>query len=252
MDKMKKLMSGYTEMVKQGINDAKEIQKALKGEPKEEKPGSKLKKRLIWAAIAIIVIILCIPTKKEREEAAKPQTYVEAVKLNDFTTAHEILDRLMTKAIEGNASGSWAAEDYLEEFWAAADHIYKAEMMYLIEMQDSEANKRLVNTLAMMNVIGDKPTSSVLRDFHVNLKAKNYSIFVTRYNRLCDEILNISIINNNKEMAKTVLNMYKDDCVFLYDKEVSDGYTYHYDLTVKSKPAALKKYNEAIKNGLLS
>lgn len=209
-----------------------------------------------WLIIGVGILFLgllgkCSCGSGDEAASQKPTTYVEAVSQNDYQTAHEILDRLLQKAIDANAAGSWSAEDYLEDFWGAADHVYKSEMMYLIEMNDPEANKRLIYTLAAMNTIGYKPTGAVLKDFDVNLKAKNYAIFVTRYNRLCDEILNISILNNNSEMAKAVLGLYKDDCVFLYDKETKDGYTYHYDLTSRSKPAAQKKYNAAVANGQL-
>ena len=189
-------------------------------------------------------------------ESSKSISYIEAVSTNDYATAHEILDKLHMQAIAKNSNvtlyGPLEANRSLEVFWAAADHIYKSEMMYLIEMQDPAANMRLINTLAMMNVIGEKPTSSIVKDYFLSGKNRNYSIFITRYNRLCDEILNTSIIYNNKEMAKAVLNLYKDDCVFLGAKSHSDNSeSWHFDMTPVSKPAAIKKYKEAIANGLL-
>ena len=209
----------------------------------------------LWAFLAFSVCS-CSCSGGKKQGSSKPRTYVEAVSTNDYATAHEILDKLHMQAIAKNSNltlyGPLEANRSLEVFWAAADHIYKSEMMYLIEMQDPAANMRLINTLAMMNVIGEKPTSSIVKDYFLSGKNRNYSIFITRYNRLCDEILNTSIIYNNKEMAKAVLNLYKDDCVFLGAKSHSDhSESWHFDMTPVSKPAAMKKYKEAIANGLL-
>lgn len=202
---------------------------------------------MLWPIGAVVLLYsMC----SEEEEPA-PMTYVEAVANNDFKRAHEILDAELTWAIKTNAENSYRSEEYLEDFWAVADHVYKAEMMYLIEMKDLDANKRLINTLAMMNIIGDKPSKKVFaeHDYEIRRK-KNYSIFVTRFNRLCDEILNISILNNNKEMAQSVLALYKEDCSAPYQKEGEKKY-YYFDISTKSKDAALKKFKEAEKNGML-
>ena len=217
------------------------------------------KKILICVAIVVVLFLLfkacgsdsdIYSSSSSMDESSKPTSYIEAIKVNDFATAHEILDQRLERAIELNASGSWSSEEALEDFWAAADHVYKAEMMYLIEMKDAEANKRLINTLAMMNIIGDRPPHQASAYSSIT-KYDNYQVFVTRYNRLCDEILSISILNNNKDMAKMILNLYKEDCAPHYQKPGNDDY-YYYDISTKSKDAALKKYNDAIKNGLLN
>lgn len=180
---------------------------------------------------------------------SKPRTYVEAVSANDYVTAHAILDKYLQKAIDGNANGYLFNYEYIEQFWGAADHIYKSEMMYLIEMNDQAANKRLINTLAMMNIIGTKPL--VNESYSKYTKEYSYYIFVSRYNLLCDEILNISFLNNNREMASQVLMMYKEDAILR--KKLVDGCEYYtFTFSYKSKEAATKKYNDAIKNGLLN
>ena len=205
-------------------------------------------KQWIIVICAVIFLVSIFDSLFSEEEPA-PMTYVEAVANNDFKRAHEILDYRLERAIELNASDHYQCNEAQEDFWAVADHVYKAEMMYLIEMKDIDANKRLINTLAMMNIIGDKPSKkmSAYRDID---RAKNYSIFVTRFNRLCDEILNISILNNNKEMAQSVLALYKEDCSAPYKKDGDDDH-YYFDFSTKSKEAALKKFKEAEKNGML-
>lgn len=211
------------------------------------------KKKLIWIAGIVIVVIAIVDMAFSGEFKEEPITstssYVDAVSASDYKTAHEILDKLLAIAIQRNADDSWYSDEALEEFWAAADHIYKAEMMYLIDMKDIEANKRLINSLAMMNIIGDKPLHKTSAYSSIT-KYDNYQIFVTRFNRMCDEILNISLLNNNKDMAKQIINLYKEDCSPHYKKDGDEDY-YYYDFSTTSKDAALKTYNEAIKNGLL-
>ena len=204
-----------------------------------------------WIIVICAVMFLCAMCDSLfSEQEPAPMTYVEAVANNDFKRAHEILDYRLERAIELNASKTWNTNEAQEDFWAVADHVYKAEMMYLIEMKDFDANKRLINTLAMMNIIGDKPSKKMSAYAGSLSRERNYSIFVTRFNRLCDEILNISILNNNKEMAQSILALYKEDCSAPYQKDGDDDY-YYFDFSTKSKDAALKKFKEAEKNGML-
>lgn len=201
----------------------------------------------LWAFLAFSVCS-CSCSGGKKQESSKPKTYVEAISVNDFVTAHEILDGYLQAVINENARAGWSNIDMMEKFWGAADHIYKAEMMYLIEMNDQAANKRLINTLAMMNIIGDKP--NVNQHYWYHDKEYTYYLFVMRFNRLCDAILDISILNNNREMARQVLTMYKEDAISRKIKDETN--TYAFTFSYKSKEAATKKYNDAIKNGLLN
>ena len=211
-----------------------------------------MRKPIQFICMASMVILLAGSVAScscSSNKNTKPTTYVEAVAVNDYVTAHEILDRYLQNAIDENAKGGWSNDYYMEKFWGAADHIYKSEMMYLIEMNDQAANKRLINTLAMMNIIGTKPL--VNESYSKYTKEYSYYIFVSRYNLLCDEILNISFLNNNSEMARQVLMMYKEDAI--PRKKLVDGYErYTFTFSYRSKEAATKKYNDAIKNGLLN
>jgi hypothetical protein len=203
-------------------------------------------------AILLAGSVASCSCSSDNNKKSKPTTYVEAISLNDYTTAHKILDGLLDNVLYACTRGWGDAEDQLLEFWAAADHIYKAEMLYLIDLQDNAANQRLVNSLVMMNVIGDRPTG-VIKDFYQQIRCKNYSLFVTRYNRLCDEILNVSILYKNSDMARQILSLYKEDCSFVGDKTYANGdMDWYFKVSNSSRDAATKKYNDAIKNGLLN
>jgi hypothetical protein len=207
--------------------------------------------QFICMAILLAGSVASCSCSSDNNKKSKPTTYVEAISLNDYTTAHKILDGLLDNVLYACTRGWGDAEDQLLEFWAAADHIYKAEMLYLIDLQDNAANQRLVNSLVMMNVIGDRPTG-VIKDFYQQIRCKNYSLFVTRYNRLCDEILNVSILYKNSDMARQILSLYKEDCSFVGDKTYANGdMDWYFKVSNSSRDAATKKYNDAIKNGLL-
>ena len=209
-----------------------------------------MRKPIQFICMASMVILLAGSVAScscSSNKNTKPTTYVEAVAVNDYVTAHEILDRYLQNAIDENAKGGWSNDYYMEKFWAAADHIYKAEMMYLIEMNDAAANKRLINTLAMMNIIGDKPIAN--EHYWMHDKEYTYYLFVSRFNRLCDAIIDISILNNNREMARQVLTMYKEDVIPRQIKTKTN--TYAFTFSFRSKDEATKKFNDAIKNGLL-
>ena len=214
----------------------------------------KLIQNVCMACLCISVALLvcscsCSGGGKQNSSAPRTYTYVDAVSDNDYVLAHKFLDMYLQDVINANARGLGTI-DKMEVFWGAADHIYKAEMMYLIEMNDQAANKRLINTLAMMNVIGNKPV--VNESYSMYTKEYSYYIFVNRYNRLCDEILNISFLNSNREMARQVLMMYKEDAIPRKKNVGSNGVNYYtFTFSYRSKDAATKKYNDAIKNGLL-
>ena len=208
----------------------------------------------ICARVACLLIALsvCSCSCSGGKKSSKPRSYVEAVSANDYVTAHEILDEMLMRALQRNTTGFCNAEAELTRYWDAADHVYKSEMLYLIDLKDNEANRRLVNSLLLMNVIGDKP-KGVVKEFNESFRCKNYSLFVTRYNRLCDEILDVSIVYNNGEMAKRILGLYKEDCSFVGDKTYASGdMDWFFKFSNDSKNAATKKYNDAIKNGLLN
>ena len=104
---------------------------------------------ILLASVSIIDIACSHGNNKNDRD------YVAAIRDNDFELAHEILDDLYVDLIKSNSNNSLNADKYSERYWAAADHIYKAEMNYLLSENDPEANKRMIYTLANMNIVGD-------------------------------------------------------------------------------------------------
>lgn len=181
----------------------------------------------------------------------KGKDYVAAIKENNFELAHEILDELYTDLLNNNNADLYHASDkYSEKYWAAADHIYKAEMHYLLSENDEEANRRMIYTLANMNIVGDVVQDEEIISSNQIHRCENYSTFTKRYNRICDEILSMAIFYKNQDMAEQIVNLYKMDNSFESEwLHETDKYVAHITNSWSSRDAAKERLQEAKDNG---
>jgi len=202
---------------------------------------------LVLLAIMRIASCSCACSHSDKEN----NDYVQAIKENNFEKAHEILDEYYKDLIKNNNSDLYHASDkYSERYWAAADHIYKAEMNYLLSENDPEANKRMIYTLANMNIVGDVVKDGEHISYNQIHRCENYSTFTKRYNRICDEILKIAIFYKNQDMAEQIIKLYKQDNDFEHEWcGKTDKYIAHITNSWSSRDAAQKKLQEAIDNG---
>lgn len=199
---------------------------------------------ILLASVSIIDIACSHGNNKNDRD------YVAAIRDNDFELAHEILDDLYVDLIKSNSNNSLNADKYSERYWAAADHIYKAEMNYLLSENDPEANKRMIYTLANMNIVGDVVKDGEHISYNQIPRCENYSTFTKRYNRICDEILKIAIFYKNQDMAEQIIKLYKQDNDFEHEWcGKTDKYIAHITNSWSSRDAAQKKLQEAIDNG---
>ena len=196
------------------------------------------------AALAVVGSTACSHGDKKRD-------YVAAVKENNFELAHIILDELYTDLINNNNQDLYHASDkYAERYWAAADHIYKAEMQYLLAENDPEANKRMLYTLANMNIVGDVVQDGEIITANQIHRCENYSTFTKRYNRICDEILKIAIFYKNQEIAQEIIKLYKEDNTFTHEwANETNKYIAHITNAWSSRDRAKQRLQEAINNG---
>lgn len=199
---------------------------------------------ILLASVSIIDIACSHGNNKNDRD------YVAAIRDNDFELAHEILDDLYVDLIKSNSNNSLNADKYSERYWAAADHIYKAEMNYLLSENDPEANKRMIYTLANMNIVGDVVKDGEHISYNQIHRCENYSTFTKRYNRICDEILKIAIFYKNKDMAEQIIKLYKQNNDFEHEWcGKTDKYIAHITNSWSSRDAAKRKLQEAIDNG---
>lgn len=201
--------------------------------------NDKLKSFLLsWKGI-VLLLVLCgavsacgggskgkKTTDKEGKEVTinvnDPSAYMDAVKANDYTLAHEVLDELYSRYLYAYNSESYNLEKWSKKYWSAADYIYKAEMQWLLPQNDPEANRRLLYTLDSMTPIGKEPISDTTYGYtDCKNEYEPYADFVDHYNKLCYEIVRVAAHNDNLDMANQVVKMFKEDYV---EERIESGY----------------------------
>lgn len=201
----------------------------------------------MWKTILgiIIVIAICVGAINQcatscQSKKLEPIRYIEAVNDADFEKAHDILDLHYAEYLDQYRRNARYIDRKAKSYWSAAHHIYKAEMQYLLPLNDPDANNRLIYTLQSMNEIGVKPIEGKDYGYDDYPDVDAYAQFVGEYNSICDDMLEIALTYRNKEMAKKLLLLYKDDVV----SNGSDG-THTYNLAKTSKEAAKRLFDEA-------
>ena len=140
-----------------------------------------------------------------------PKAYINAVNQQDFTLAHNVLDELYADYLDAYNKSKFFTFDEDQKYWTAANHIYNAEMDYLLPQNDEAASKRAVFTLVQMNTIGDEPISGHSYsgyDDHMG-RYKTYVNFVSEYNRLCLKIIELAMFYENEDVANTIAKKIK-------------------------------------------
>lgn len=179
-------------------------------------------KNWVWIIVIVIAIGAILDQCSCSHDENSPQEYINAVNDNDFEKAHKILDNLYANYLQ-YPDGESSAQKY----WTAAEYIYKAEMQWLLPQHDAEADRRLIYTLDSFNPVGLEPVAnynygrSEYSDKHRQFSG--YCRFAEEYNKLCVELIKISLRNDNLSLAELTLGTMKN----CYIKE-SSGESYRY------------------------
>lgn len=139
-----------------------------------------------------------------------PSAYLDAIEENDFETAHKVLLHLYGNYLNAYNKDSYTKDVKSQAYWTAAEHIYKAEMQWLLPQNDVDANRRLIYTLDDMNPIGEEPLAGNPYGYIEMKKKRSYMEFAEHYNKICLEMVKIAVHNGNQEMAKQLLSMFKN------------------------------------------
>lgn len=179
-------------------------------------------KNWVWIIVAIIAIGAIMDQCSCSHDENSPKAYINAVNDNDFKKAHKILDNLYANYLQ-YPNGETSSQRY----WTAAEYIYKAEMQWLLPQHDSEADRRLIYTLDAFNPVGLEPAGNYtygLSEHNNKYKQfRGYCRFAEEYNKLCIELIKISLRNDNLSLAELTFSTMKN----CYIKENYD-YTYEY------------------------
>lgn len=177
-----------------------------------------------WIGIIICIIVVgtIINICSCNPDSNSPKEYIEAVNNNDYKKAHQILDNLYADYLQ-YPDGETSAQKY----WTAAQYIYKAEMQWLLPQHDTEADRRLIYTLDAFNPVGLEPVGNYtygLSEHNNKYKQfRGYCRFAEEYNKLCIELIKISLRNDNLSLAELTFSTMKN----CYIRENYD-YTYEY------------------------
>ena len=197
--------------------------------------------------------------------------YRDAIKALDFETARDIMNTYHERYIE---ELSKSTESYINReerkkaegmYYSAFDHIYKAEIQYLLsELNGDECKDKIAFLLEEIPVEGEKFPQG-LCSYGISRRDEDddglpldaYIVWTQHFNRLCDTILSLAINRRNQDLAMMILLKYVDNVeVIIGDRPpvVVDGVEVDYyhgyiKYTSVDRDAARKKYDEAVRIG---
>lgn len=188
--------------------------------------------------------------------------YRKAVKDGDFDTAHDVLDQLHEAYMQ--ETKRYNNEDFdkaKNAYFEALNYVYENEVR-VIASQDMNSGEKIAYLISEIPLDGETPVQG-LCDYHKACDVLNGDFFLDsgiewyRYinsvqavNRICDKTMNLAISQNNENLARAVINQYKDDIEIslgsgsgdvIVDSIRVDGNHGYVKYTTKSKDAAQEK-----------
>ena len=136
----------------------------------------------------------------------------------------------------------------------------------LVKLKTEKSSNLILNFLTRIPVRGQKAKPGLCGFYDAYLDAswndeiralKDYKDWVVEYNQECDKILSLAINEGNKYLARMVLSKYVDNVQATAGGDVYvdgvfvDGSHGYIKYVPTDRNAARKKYDEAIKLGLL-
>ena len=200
--------------------------------------------------IAVSLLTACGSSSSKNEEEKISVTgadgkeytsYQDACTDEDFEAAHKFLDILYKKYIEGDGE---------TQYHAALNYIFKQEMMFLASDGSEETSDRIIYLLTEIPQEGSplKDGTYFWTEISKSDEGKEhltYSKWITNYNSLCSQIIDLAISQNNQYLAQKVIKMYKKNVES--EKMAIDTVMGDYEVTSTwaDKEAAIAKCKEA-------
>ncbi len=157
-----------------------------------------MKKCLIIALMGFAMTTLCGCGNKSvtGADGREYDSYQSACRNQDFVAAYDWIEK---------NNGSEEDKDY----------VFNAEMLYLTSLGTEEASNRIVYLLAEYQIPGTPVTESIKTGYwhsgSVYEEEKKYIIGVTRFNKRCDNVLDMAITQGNEQLCKKIISLYKKD-----------------------------------------
>lgn len=197
----------------------------------------KVKELLGFACSLCICLsfISCGGITVKGENGQTYESYQECCAAQDFMAAHTYLAKME------NAMGDDGDKE--QEYQKARDYVFNAEMLYLTSLGTEEASNRIVYLLAEYQIPAP-PVSLTAKNNYTDDLLKDVNKYiedVARFNKRCDNVLDMAIAQGNMELAKKILYIYKGDVNVAWQNDlnltIGDPV-----LVFKSKKAAQERY----------
>ena len=186
---------------------------------------------VLLAMIGISIATLCSCGSKSVKGAdgTEYSSYQEACRHQDFVAAYDWIEK---------NNGSDDDKDY----------VFNAEMLYLTSLGTEDASNRIVYLLAEYQIPGTPVTeASDTSWWHkgaVYEEEKKYILGIMRFNKRCDNVLDIAISQRNEPLCKKIISLYKSDIKW---RDRGDDFWFH-GLSWQSKENAKAKVEAAFSN----
>lgn len=152
-----------------------------------------------------------------------------------------------------------------DSYYKCFETVYKAVVDNFVKnYTGKESIAKIARMMQGIPVEGRKITANGVFSRNAAYAYWRYSYWCTSYNRVCDHILTLAINNNNNDLAKAALLLYREG-VDLIRSEPDDGikyqiiegvqvpaYDYYGKLHKESFNEAKKKYDQAVAIGILT
>lgn len=187
-----------------------------------------------------------------KEENA--DNYKQACTEGDFEKAHEILGSIHDEYLANNSLGFSSFDKISNKYLSALDYVYGHEIRELIA-NDEDCVTKIVFLLSEVPQDGAK-SEGLMGYFESQVGESCGSESLTRYvyycnaiNKLCDTALNTAISLGNENLARALVEQYKenyevvkgDEPAVEVDGVMVDGNHGYVKFTTKSKDAAKAK-----------
>lgn len=180
------------------------------------------------------------------------ENYQNACRSGDFESAHEILNTLHNKYLKKYGAAQLYNDENLcvarEKYYAALNFIFNQEIMILASDGREQASDKIAFLLTEIPVDGKARPNG---DYYWHLVSDSepdgkehatYCKWVTNYNSLCSQAVDLAISQNNEYLAKKILTMYKQN---VETTDSRDNAHYNVNRSWSDKDEAIAKCKEA-------
>ena len=176
----------------------------------------------------------------------------KAIVKHDYEKAHELLFDMSQLSSETKDQDFWSGKKYKSKYTIAYEKVFKSELTYLLNQGDKESSDRLISLIGDLPIEAT-PTIGITDEKETQEMNEDYSVYVGKFNGICDDVLHNSISTGNRYLAEKILTLYKPTLTRTLEEShffSTDAYRYSY--SNEMQVAARKRFDEAVRMGAFS